>query len=64
MLLDDGRRYVNRARASGSPARLQTWDHFVHAWHIFNPELPEAGAALEEVGKFLDAAAPRAGGMR
>jgi acetyl esterase/lipase len=64
MLLDDGRRYVNRARAAGSPARLQTWDHVVHAWHIFNPELPEAVAALEEVGKFLDAAAPRAGGMR
>ncbi|MGZ5186877.1 MAG: alpha/beta hydrolase [Caldimonas sp.] len=58
MLLDDGRRYVNRARAAGSPVRLQTWSHVVHAWHFFNPELPEARQALEEVGKFLAAAAP------
>ena len=59
MLLDDARRYVNRARAAGSPARLQTWHHVVHAWQIFNPELPEAVEALEEIGKFLAAAAPR-----
>jgi monoterpene epsilon-lactone hydrolase len=58
MLLDDGRRYVNRARAAGSPARLQTWDHMIHVWQIFNPELPEARDALEEIRKFL-AAAPR-----
>ena len=57
MLLDDGRRYVNRARAAGSLARLQTWSHVVHAWHIFNPELPEAIDALAEIAKFLDAAA-------
>ena len=61
MLLDDGRRYVNRARAAGSPTKLQTWSHVVHAWHIFNPELPEAVAALEEIGKFLAAAARAAG---
>jgi acetyl esterase/lipase len=63
MLLDDGRRYVNRARAAGSPATLQTWGHVVHAWQIFNPELPEAVAALEEIGKFLAAAAPPAGAV-
>jgi acetyl esterase/lipase len=60
MLLDDGRRYVNRARAAGSPATLQTWRHVVHAWQIFNPELPEAVDALKEIGKFLAGAAPRA----
>lgn len=53
MLLDDARRYVNRARAAGSPARLQTWDHMVHVWQIFNPDLPEARQALEEIRKFL-----------
>jgi acetyl esterase/lipase len=55
MLRDDSRRYVNRARAAGSPARLQTWDHMVHVWQIFNPELPEARDALEEIRKFLAA---------
>ena len=58
MLFDDSRRYVNRAQAAGSPVRLQTWNHMVHVWQIFNPELPEAREALEEIRKFLAAAAP------
>jgi monoterpene epsilon-lactone hydrolase len=59
MLRDDSRRYVNRARAAGSPVKLQTWNHMVHVWHIFNPELPEARDALEEIRKFLAAASHR-----
>lgn len=58
MLYDDARRYVNRARAAGSPARLQSWNNTLHVWHIFNPELPEAEEAFAEIGKFLAAAAP------
>ena len=53
MLLDDARRYTVRARAAGSPVRLATWAHPVHAWPIFHPELPEAREALAEVGRFL-----------
>lgn len=60
MLFDDSRRYVNRAQAAGSPVRLQRWAHMVHVWQLFNPELPEAREAFAEIGKFLDAAAPRA----
>ena len=59
MLFDDSRRYVNRARAAGSPVQLQVWSHMVHVWQLFNPELPEARQALAEVGKFLQAVAPR-----
>lgn len=59
MLFDDSLRYANRAQAAGSPVRLQRWNHMVHVWQIFNPELPEARAALAEIGKFLEAAAPR-----
>ena len=58
MLLDDSRRYVNRAQAAGSPVTLQTWNHMIHVWQIFNPELTEAREALEEIRKFLAAAAP------
>ncbi len=58
MLLDDSRRYVSRAQSAGSPARLQTWGHMVHAWQIFNPELPEACEALDEIERFLAAASP------
>lgn len=53
MLRDDARRYVNRAQSAGSPVRLQTWDHVMHVWQIFNPELTEARDALEEINRFL-----------
>ncbi|MEO7937974.1 MAG: alpha/beta hydrolase fold domain-containing protein, partial [Burkholderiaceae bacterium] len=53
MLHDDARRYVNRAQAAGSPVRLQTWDHVMHVWQIFNPELTEAREALDAVDRFL-----------
>ena len=53
MLVDDGRRYVNRAAVAGSPARLQTWAHVVHVWHIFYPQLTEARQAWDEIEKFF-----------
>jgi acetyl esterase/lipase len=55
MLHDDARRYVNRAAAAGSPVRLQTWNHMVHVWQIFHPELPEGREAFEEIRRFLAA---------
>lgn len=64
MLFDDSRRYVNRARAAGSPVKLQTWNHMVHVWQIFNPELPEAREALAEVGRFLAAASKESSPVR
>lgn len=54
MLLDDARRYVYKACASGSPAKLQTWTDMVHVWQIFDPLLPQANEAWVEIGKFLD----------
>lgn len=56
MLVDDARRWVNRARAAGSPAQLQVWDDMIHVWQLFNPELPQANQALDEVAAFLAAA--------
>jgi acetyl esterase/lipase len=53
MLKDDSVRYVNKAVAAGSPVTLQTWDHVVHVWHIFHPELTEARDAFEEIRKFF-----------
>ena len=54
MLFDDGRRYVNRTVSQGSSAKLQTWQHVVHVWHMFYPQLPEAVEAWDEIGKFLE----------
>jgi len=53
MLLDDSRRYVNKAIAAGTPARLQTWNHVAHVWQLFDPALTEARQAFEEIRKFL-----------
>jgi len=54
ILYGDSVRYVNRAVAAGSPARLQSWPHMVHVWHMFYPQLTEAREAWDEVGKFIE----------
>ena len=55
MLRDDARRYVNKAVAAGSPVQLQTWNHMVHVWQIFHPDLPEGREAMDEIEAFLRA---------
>ena len=55
MLRDDSIRYFNKALLAGSPVKLQTWNHVVHVWHMFYPELTEARDAFEEIRKFLTA---------
>jgi len=56
MLYDDVRRYVNKARAAGSPVFLQSWAGLLHVWQLFYPEVPEAGQAWKQVSAFLDSA--------
>ena len=53
MLLDDARRYANKAVAHGSSVKLQTWPHVVHVWQIFYPELTEARQAWEQIEAFV-----------
>lgn len=55
MLFDDSQRYVNKARAQGSPVTLQVWPGMVHVWQMFQHVLPEAGQAIDEVAKFIAA---------
>ncbi|MCP4997672.1 MAG: alpha/beta hydrolase, partial [Hyphomicrobiales bacterium] len=45
MLLDDARRYVNKAISQGSPAELQTWPGMVHVFQMFSHILPESTEA-------------------
>jgi len=54
MLTDDCRRYVNKARAAGSPAELQLWPDMVHVWQIFEPVSAEAREAIRRIAEFLD----------
>ena len=54
MLFDDAVRYVNKARAAGSPATLQVWSGMVHVWHLFVKTVPEAQHAFFEIEKFIN----------
>ena len=53
MLYDDSLRYVNKARAHGSPVTLQVWPDMVHVWQMFQHVLPEARHAIDEVAAFV-----------
>ena len=54
MLYDDARRFVNKARAAGSPVRLQSWPGLVHVWQWYCSEVPEADEAWEKVREFIE----------
>jgi monoterpene epsilon-lactone hydrolase len=54
MLLDDARRYANKANASGSIAVLQSWPHMVHVWKVFLDVLPQAREAFDLAKEFID----------
>lgn len=53
ILVDDARRYVNKARSSGSPAELETWHGMVHVWQAFGQGLPESEQAFERMAAFV-----------
>ena len=53
MLLDNARRYTNKAQDLGSPVELETWPGMVHVWHMFPDLLPEAEEAFDHIGQFL-----------
>lgn len=53
-LLDDSRRWTNKARMAGSPVEIQTWGNTAHGWHIFvGFGLPEAVDAFNEIDAFV-----------
>lgn len=54
LLLENGQRYAAKAQAAGSPVEVKTWPDMVHVWHLFTPLLPEAEAAFEQIGEFLE----------
>jgi monoterpene epsilon-lactone hydrolase len=58
MLIDDARRYTNKAAAAGAAVTLQTWEGMVHVWHAFVMTLPEAQHAFDEIGEFFERCAP------
>ncbi len=53
MLLDDSRRYVERAVAAGVDARLDVWKGMPHGFASATGRLDAADRALEAIGRFL-----------
>jgi monoterpene epsilon-lactone hydrolase len=53
ILLDDGRRYANKARAAGSNVTLQLWSGMPHVWQLFHPELHAAQEAFDQIEQFI-----------
>ena len=58
ILIDDARRYVNKARHEGSPARLETWHGMIHVWQAFAGSLPEADEAYDRIARFISECYP------
>lgn len=54
LLAENVQRYVTKAQAQGSPVEMRTWPNMVHVWHLFTPLLPEAEAAFQDIGAFLN----------
>jgi monoterpene epsilon-lactone hydrolase len=53
LLVDDARRYVNKARSQGTPAELQVWPGMVHVFQMFGHVVPEANEALDKAADFI-----------
>jgi epsilon-lactone hydrolase len=53
VLLDDARRFAERARGAGVSVELEVWPDMIHAWHVFADVVPEAADAIERIGRFV-----------
>ncbi|HXI87150.1 MAG TPA: alpha/beta hydrolase [Parvularculaceae bacterium] len=53
ILLDDSRRYVERAVAAGVDARLDIWLGMIHGFARYVGDLNAASLALDDIGAFL-----------
>ncbi len=61
ILIDDARRYVNKARHEGTPAELETWHGMIHVWQAFAGHLPEADEAYDRISAFVERCRPEPG---
>jgi acetyl esterase/lipase len=52
VLLDDARRFAQKAIASGTDVTIEVWPDLFHVWHLWAPLLSEAREAIEEIGVF------------
>lgn len=53
ILLSDATRLAERALLAGVDVELAVWEGMWHVWHAWAPALPEANAAIAQLGRFL-----------
>lgn len=53
MLLDDSRRFAQRAREAGVDVQFEVWEHMVHVWHFTWLLEPKARLAVTQIGDFV-----------
>jgi acetyl esterase/lipase len=53
ILHDDAVRLAERLREAGRHVELQVWPRMPHDFQMFAPILPEARAAITQIGEFV-----------
>jgi monoterpene epsilon-lactone hydrolase len=54
ILFEPARQFVEKAKAAGADATLQTWDGMIHVWQFFGLGVfPEAQEAIDKVGEWV-----------
>ena len=54
LLVDDAKRFAERATTAGVDVTLEVWDDVFHVWHAFADLLPEARDAIARIGAYVD----------
>jgi epsilon-lactone hydrolase len=54
ILRDDAVRMVDKMRQANCHVELQIWPRVPHVWHLLAPILPEAKAAIGQIGAFVE----------
>lgn len=54
ILLDDTRRFAEKAQIAGVDIQVDYWDKMVHVWQAFGSYLPEALEAIEKLGAYIE----------
>ncbi len=53
VLRSDATRLAEKAKTAGVQVQLEIWDDMWHVWHAWADELPEARAAIAQIGEFV-----------
>jgi monoterpene epsilon-lactone hydrolase len=55
ILLSDSTRYANRLRGAGIEVEIEVFPEMWHVFQLFVGKMPESGAAIDEIGRYIDA---------